>query len=129
MRKYPWDAGEGSPPSPPNCSRATYNRYPDGAHCQPTTLTLPADSLPEGASPYGALNIAGNVDEWVSDWYANSAFGSESATDPTGPPSGTVHTVKGGSWDDTPDFLRASWRGPGPTPFDELAGFRCCRQL
>ncbi len=55
-------------------------------------------STPAGASPYGALDMAGNVWEWVSDYYASDAYATAADTDPTGPASGDGHPFRGGSW-------------------------------
>lgn len=96
-----------------------------------TPGTVPVTQYPTGASPYGALNMAGNVEEWVQDWYSPSYY-SEIATNPTlalnpqGPISGTERVLRGGSWDTIPIFLRSMHRrshAPGePTP---SIGFRC----
>ncbi len=82
----------------------------------------------DGASDYGVLNMAGNVAEWVSDWYDPRFYGSPEATiaDPTGPVSGTDKVVRGGSWDAVPFFSRSvsrqSWN---PLQSTAWIGFRC----
>lgn len=93
--------------------------------------TVPVSSFPNGRSPYGALNMAGNVQEWVQDWYSPTYY-SELATNPTlalnpqGPISGTERVLRGGSWDTAPLFLRAMHRlsQPPGTTFPSI-GFRC----
>jgi len=93
--------------------------------------TVPVMQYPGGASPYGALNMAGNVEEWVEDWYSATYY-SELATNPTlalnpqGPISGTERVLRGGSWDTIPLFLRAMHRR-SQAPGDPTAaiGFRC----
>ena len=62
-----------------------------------------------GVSPYGALGMAGNVEEWVADWYA-TAYAPAAATNPTGPASGVQRVLRGGSWLSQPAQIRASRR-------------------
>lgn len=93
---------------------------------------VPVDSFPLGRSPYGAFNMAGNVAEWVSDWYdARYYFQPEaSQLDPIGPPLGEEKVVRGGSWDAVPFFARTvhrqSRRPADPTPW---IGFRCAADI
>ncbi|MEL7674113.1 MAG: SUMF1/EgtB/PvdO family nonheme iron enzyme [Chloroflexota bacterium] len=93
--------------------------------------TVPVTQFPGGASPYGALNMAGNVEEWVQDWYSATYY-SELATNPTlalnpqGPISGTERVLRGGSWDTIPLFLRTMHRRSQPPGEPTAAiGFRC----
>jgi formylglycine-generating enzyme required for sulfatase activity len=96
----------------------------DGSRCansvNPNSLssTKPVGSYPSGVSPFGMLDMAGNVGEWCGDW--SGPYGSGNATNPTGPSSGTSKTVRGGSWDsggsvDGSGVLRCTWRS-GNTP-------------
>jgi formylglycine-generating enzyme required for sulfatase activity len=62
-----------------------------------------------GASPFGALGLAGNVEEWVADWYA-SPYPSAAATDPSGPATGVQKVLRGGSWISSSTQIRASRR-------------------
>jgi formylglycine-generating enzyme required for sulfatase activity len=75
--------------------------------------TVEVTTYPNGVSPYGMFNMAGNVEEWVSDWYSPT-FYSEMATNPVpnpkGPPSGTQKVLRGGSWDTAPLFSRSVHR-------------------
>lgn len=94
-----------------------------------TAGSVAVDSYPLGASAYsGALNMAGNVAEWVSDWYDDGFYFTSEATrpDPVGPPLGDEKVVRGGSWPDVPFFSRTvhrqSQRPGNPTAW---IGFRC----
>jgi len=55
-------------------------------------------SYPESISPYGVLDMSGNVWEWVSDYYGMNYYGSAPTENPRGPSSGEGHTMRGGSW-------------------------------
>ena len=89
-------------------------------------LTAPVGSYPSGASWCGALDMVGNVWEWVADWHGPYALTRQ--TNPTGPESGSEKLLRGGSWYDYNEygFLRADNRHPyEPRASDHLVGFRC----
>ncbi|MEJ2207920.1 MAG: SUMF1/EgtB/PvdO family nonheme iron enzyme [Anaerolineae bacterium] len=88
--------------------------------------TAPAGTYPAGASWCGALDLAGNVWEWVADWHG--AYPLAKQTNPTGPDSGTERLIRGGSWFDYNEygFLRADNRHPfEPRAANDTIGFRC----
>jgi formylglycine-generating enzyme required for sulfatase activity len=88
--------------------------------------TTPVGSYPAGASPYGALDMAGNLWEWVADWYSNVAYASALAADPPGPAPQIFHDYRGGSWNNTADWVRAAMRvNDDPGKCDGLTGIRC----
>lgn len=75
-------------------------------------FTAPVGSFVDGASPYGALDLIGNVWEWTADWEK----------------SGKTRVLRGGSWSDGPRETRTSRRvGVPPTERASHAGFRCAR--
>ena len=95
-----------------------------------TDDTTAVGSYPEGASPYGALDMAGNVFEWVADWYGEGYYSSENDwTNPDGPSSGEVRVLRGGSWNTYFDFeVRSALRGRNdPSNRYDNVGFRCTR--
>lgn len=88
--------------------------------------TSPVDSYPSGASPYGVLDMPGNVAEWVADWYASNYYTQSPSSDPTGPAATDERVVRGGSWLDSASMVRADSRlaYPPDSAFVNL-GFRC----
>lgn len=88
--------------------------------------TASVASYPAGASWCGALDMAGNVWEWVADWYGSYPLARQ--LNPVGPESGSERIVRGGSWfdDNRYGFLRADNRHAyEPRAYDHLVGFRC----
>ncbi len=88
--------------------------------------TAPVGSYAAGASWVGALDLAGNVWEWVADWYG--PYSSEKQTNPTGPTSGQYRVLRGGSWSPRSLSVRGAdryWNVPSGRHAD--VGFRCGR--
>ena len=86
--------------------------------------TSPVGSFQEGASWVGALDLSGNVREWVSDYYG--FFPKEKANNPQGPLEGNSRVSKGGSWYDAPYNLRSNNRGANSLDYwRHKLGFRC----
>ena len=91
--------------------------------------TTEVGTYPDGASPYGALDMAGNVSEWVADWFSPDYYDNPPAANPTGPDTGEYRVWRGGSWANTsPDRVRTYSRtGNLPTDASGGIGFRCAR--
>ncbi len=89
----------------------------------------PVGSFPDGATPEGVLDMAGNVSEWVADWFdlndLGFGYGGTPVTSPKGPPGGMTHVVRGGSFRDGAAWQRAAARGPARVPRAADVGFRC----
>jgi formylglycine-generating enzyme required for sulfatase activity len=125
-RLWPWgDAYDGDRGSFCDAScpvkRWNHDAYDDGY-----ALTAPVSSFPGGASPYGALDMAGNVWEWVADWYDEDYYTDSPYENPTGPSYGTERTQRGGAWINNESWVRITVRHATPpwARFDDL-GFRC----
>jgi formylglycine-generating enzyme required for sulfatase activity len=89
--------------------------------------TTPVGSYPSGASPYGVLDMAGNVAEWVNDWYQSDYYSQSPTSNPPGPNNGEYKVHRGGTYINTFDFLLVSWRGYTlePRARHPRVGFRC----
>ncbi len=86
--------------------------------------TAPVGSFPSGASWVGALDMAGNVREWLADWYG--PYTADPQINPTGPATGTTIIPHGGSWLDLPSLIRSANRGGDPPDYTRHnVGFRC----
>lgn len=125
-RRYPWG-----------------NEWPDGRlanlcdiHCEfdyrhididdHYADTSPVGSYVDGASPYGLLDMAGNVWEWVADWYAEDYYAWTSERNPQGPQYGTERVMRGGAWNMWQQDIRTAAREKGrPVVTYPNVGFRC----
>ncbi len=90
------------------------------------TATTPVGSLPAGASWVGALDMSGNVMEWVADWFTASYYQQRVRDDPPGPPLGSRKVEKGGWWGAVPYVARSAYRHfeDPPTYQDHHIGMR-----
>lgn len=89
---------------------------------------VPVDSYPNGVSPYGAYNMAGNVQEWINDIYDPYYYTYSPAENPTGAEEGSFKVFRGGSWYDNMGNVRTTYRYPKiPVLTYKANGFRCVR--
>jgi len=90
--------------------------------------TVQVGAYPDGASPYGALDIIGNVWEWVADRYDENYYSNSPSENPQGPSSGNLHVMRGGSYILNWVYVRSTVRfgeSPSRSQFDHEYGFRC----
>lgn len=115
-RRYPW--GDDWNPAHANTAEGGPGRL------------LPVGSFPQGASPYGVLDMIGNAAEWVADYYDPTYYTYGPDHNPPGPDHVLDHSLRGGSWASPSIYVQAFFRDSShsvrPNP---RAGFRCARSL
>ncbi|MFQ5482894.1 MAG: formylglycine-generating enzyme family protein [Nitrospinaceae bacterium] len=88
-------------------------------------FTAPVDQFATGASPFGLLNVAGNVWEWCLDWYDEGYYRVSPEFNPEGPDQGKMKVVRGGSWANKLDGVKTVRRGRNlPHVKNTIYGFR-----
>ena len=120
-RRYPWGAD-------PECRRANYGNFQGEGTCEEQNPGRPVavGSHPLGRSPAGADDLAGNVWEWVQDWYRLDYYRHAPARNPAGPPSGEGRVLRGGACCSMFVLPRAANRLRfAPDYRDADIGFRC----
>lgn len=93
--------------------------------------TSPVGEYVLGKSPYGLFDMAGNVMEWVADWYDSEYYQYSPRENPLGPSTGSRHVLRGGSWKSNEFSLRSTFRS-GLVPDEAnlyLIGFRCAQGI
>lgn len=125
-RTYPWgnDAPTGNLLNV--CDKNCPLEWADGNTDDSYEFTAPVGSYHAGASPYGALDMSGNVWEWVADWYGEDYYKTSPLSNPLGPESGNDRVLRGNSWSNGISSVRTALRhnDPPADPNDER-GFRC----
>jgi formylglycine-generating enzyme required for sulfatase activity len=118
-RRYPWG---NQTPTP------AFANFALGARFSYDQVLLPVGHFPNGKSPYGLLDMAGNVWEWVSDWYLGNYYEASPARNPPGPDQGQFKGLRGGSWSDLPKYLLTYGRFKlPPNTRNSFTGFRCAK--
>lgn len=117
---FPWGKAA------PDPSLAVFGKY----HAHEIPLVAAVDSGEEGRSPYGLHHMAGNVAEWVQDWFGFDYYSLIPDKNPKGPDQGRYRGVRGGSWKSKPNMLRTATRGGGsPEQRAATVGFRCAKPV
>jgi formylglycine-generating enzyme required for sulfatase activity len=118
---YPWGN------QPPNEQRANFD------HCcdfKDYGVLTDVGSYEAGKSPYGVYDMAGNVWEWVEDWYDDRYYSKSLERNPTGPSSDKYRVIRGGSWGIGPGDLRSAGRlRHSPAKRRDYIGFRCAQDI
>jgi formylglycine-generating enzyme required for sulfatase activity len=115
-RSYPWGN------QAPNCTLTNFAETIKTACLNDTNVV---GGYPPGASPYGVLDMTGNVWEWVNDWYLNNYYSISPGQNPPGPDSGTFRVLRGGSWVSGLPYIRLIYRHIYPDWSWNHIGFRC----
>ena len=118
-RVYPWG---NEPPTRfhANSGKEIWNNH---------SALAPVGTFEEGKSPYGIYDMAGNVWEWVSDWYDPEYYQTSPPQNPSGPRRGSHKVVRGGSWGSNGiTDLRSADREIHLPSFQGFGtGFRCAK--
>jgi formylglycine-generating enzyme required for sulfatase activity len=110
----------------PDNSRVTFRRKFSEKGFQ---VMEPVKGMKNGISPFGVHQMAGNVWEWVSDWFDATAYQDENRIDPKGPESGISKVLRGGNWYYKAYYMRTTYRfNERPDIFKVWQGFRCASQ-
>ena len=114
QRPYPWGSES------PTRSMARFGGYTRGS--------VDVSEMPEGATPEGIFHLAGNVAEWVQDWWQPDYYSASASQDPSGPTSGDYKVIRGGSWAQPAVEIGTTVRAfHNPNKGSGYIGFRCAK--
>ncbi len=127
-RSYPWGDAQ------PDCTLANHTVHINDWTWQSCVGdTSEVGSYPAGASPYGVMDMAGNVYEWINDWWQSDYYSVSLYSNPTGPTGGQFKFLRSGSWHSDWQYQRVASRfydfllrvHDGTRCRFPLCGFRC----
>ena len=101
QRNYPWGSEE------PNPELSNFGKC---CFIMRGMALEPVKSYAKGKTPDGVFNLAGNIAEWVYDWYDKNYYKTSPYKNPMGPKKGKYHVIRGGAWNSLPVYLRNSAR-------------------
>ena len=116
-RLYPW-GNEAPTPLHANFGKSDWNNH---------GVLAPIGTFEAGKSPYGMYDMAGNVWEWVNDWYDYNYYKASPSQNPAGPSSGGTKVIRGGAWNSNPRAMRSANRSLISPTDQGLNGFRCAK--
>jgi len=120
-RRYPWGSEE------PDATRANFGKC---CFVMRGTILEPVGSYPKGAAPEGIFDLAGNVAEWVFDWYDKNYYKVSDYKNPRGPETGMYHVIRGGAWNSLPVYLTTTRRYGDDDAKDYYGiGCRCAKSV
>ena len=128
-RKYPWGNFG------PDADGIWWSNYhpEQGIAADRYQFSAPVGSYPDGVSPFGILDMAGNAEEWVHDWWGVNYYQfTDNAQDPKGPATGRKNNkvIKGGSFGSDKHHIRIATRLYGsPETKTQYQGVRCAKSL
>jgi formylglycine-generating enzyme required for sulfatase activity len=116
-RLYPW-GNEAPTPLHANFGKSDWNNH---------GVLAPIGTFEASKSPYGMYDMAGNVWEWVNDWYDYNYYKTSPSQNPAGPSSGGTKVIRGGAWNSNPRAMRSANRSLISPTDQGLDGFRCAK--
>lgn len=125
-RTFPWGESPVTGSEANFCDVQCSMEWSNKSYDDNYATTAPAGTYPEGGSVYGVMDMAGNVWEWVADYYERRYYEDSPLDNPLGPDSGENYVIRGGSWVSEPQYLTCTTRylsDPDETSNDH--GFRC----